>query len=91
MQWNERKQHKGLTYNWCGEATGGKSERWVVHDPKKCQGKAYKGRRQGKRSKPGEEPTPPADKAANPDNSDKNKRKKTEFAKALSAEIINGL
>ena len=90
----EKKSWHGNNYQWCGAATGGKCERWVVHDPKKCQGKDYRRKGQGGQSHSGEtDQNPPTKRTAatGADDSDKDKRRKTEFAKALSAEIINGI
>ena len=32
----------GMTWHWCGKATGGKCERWRCHKGKDCKGKGFK-------------------------------------------------
>ena len=35
-------EYKGHKWHWCGKNTGGKCEKWRVHDPKECKGAAAK-------------------------------------------------
>ena len=92
MQWKrtskdptEKKTFEEKTYQWCGAATGGKCERYVMHKPSNCQGNTFKRWRHKKCSETGgaNHNSPPKNAVvAEFNDGEKKKRRRVDFAKS---------